>query len=343
MGFGMTGSNWLVRFAFTITAFGVVSFAQPAAAGDGAAAAEVLFAEGKRLVQEGNYAPACPKFEESQKLDPGMGTLYRLADCYEHVGRTTSAWAAFVEVAGSSKTSGQQARADDAKKRAVDLESTLPKLVIRVAQSELPGLVIKRGDVAVGRAQWNSPMPVDPGDVTVEASAPGRKNWRGSVATQARTLSQLEVPALELEPVVTSMVLSTEASAAKDRDAAGRASAFGTQRTLAVVAGIAGVAALGVGGAFGLVSIGKKSDADARCDATNACDDAGLSLRRDAMSAGNIGTIGFVAGGALAAAGAVLWLTAPSPGKRVGATSPRPLRAGIAPRWAGVSVEMELP
>src|SRR4051812_44001967 len=84
-----------------------------ALAGDGAAAAEVLFSDGKRLAQEGNYAAACPKFEESQKLDPGMGTLYRLADCYEHVGRTASAWAAFVEVAGSAKTSGQQARADD--------------------------------------------------------------------------------------------------------------------------------------------------------------------------------------------------------------------------------------
>ncbi len=272
-----------------------------------------------------------------------MGTLYRLADCYEHIGRTASAWAAFVEVAGSTKTSGQQARADDAKKRAEALEPTLPKLVIRVAEPDVPGLVIKRGEVAVGRAQWVTPMPVDPGNVSVVASAPGRKPWRGMVAVVARSASQLEVPALEREPVATPTAFSTDTSTAKNGDSDARPSSFGTQRTLAVVAGIAGVAALGVGGAFGLVSMGKKSDADKRCDATNACDDAGLALRHDAINSGNIGTIGFVAGGALVAAGVVLWVTAPSSAKRLGATAQRSLRAGIAPRWAGVSLQMELP
>src|SRR4051794_15794728 len=90
-----------VRLTPILAGLTMMLASRTAAGGDAAAAAEVLFSDGKRLVQERNFAAACPKFEESQKLDPGLGTLYRLADCYEHVGRTASAWAAFLEVAGS--------------------------------------------------------------------------------------------------------------------------------------------------------------------------------------------------------------------------------------------------
>jgi hypothetical protein len=311
-----------------------LAFAPSAFAGDGAAAAEVLFGEGKNLVQAGNYAAACPKFEESQKLDPGMGTLYRLADCYEHIGRTASAWAAFVEVAGSAKTSGQQARADDAKKRAAELEPNLAHLAIRVADAQLAGLVVKRGDVEVGKAQWNTAMPVDPGTVAVEASAPGRKTWRGSIVVQPKAASQIDVPKLDVETAAPSSSIATPSTGA-DREG------LGTRRTLALAAGAAGIVGLGLGTAFGLVSMSKGNDADGRCDAKNTCDTEGLALRRDAIDAGNIATIAFVAGGVLAAGGVVLWLTAPPRGaaKTVGQLP----RVGVAPRWAGVALQLELP
>jgi hypothetical protein len=318
----------------------LTAIAGPAAAGDGAAAAEVLFSDGKRLVEAGNYAAACPKFEESQKVDPGMGTLYRLADCYEHVGRTASAWAAFVEVAGSAKTSGQQARADDAKKRASELEPNLSRLVIRVAEPDLAGLVVKRGDVIVGQAQWNTPLPVDPGSLTVEAAAPGHKTWRGVVTVQARAAGQIYVPALEREAVAQPPPPGTALPQPNEPD---RGRSFGTQRTMAVVAGAAGIVALGVGGVFGLVSMSKKGDADTHCDAGNTCDDDGLALRRDAISAGNLSSVFFVAGGVLAATGIVLWLTAPSRTAASGAALPLAPRASISPRWAGIALQMELP
>jgi hypothetical protein len=328
------------RLAALLAALAVISFGGVAAAGDGAAAAEVLFAEGKRLAQAGSFAAACPKFEESQRLDPGLGTLYRLADCYERVGRTASAWAAFVEVAGSAKTAGQRARADDASKRASELEPSLARLVIRVVEPDQAGLVIKRGDVAVGRAQWSTPMPVDPGEVAVEASAPGKETWRGSVATTARAVSQLEVP--PLRDAKTPAPPATDGSPARPTDA--RPSSFGAQRTVAVIAGAAGVVGLGIGSAFGLISLSKKGDAGAHCDPSNACDSDGLALRRDALAAGDLSTVGFVAGGALAATAIVLWVTAPAPATRAGAATPRSTsRLGVTPRWGGLTVHMELP
>lgn len=306
-----------------------------ASAGEGSAAAEVLFSEGKRLAQDGDFAAACPKFEESQKLDPGTGTLYRLADCYEHIGRTASAWAAFLEVASSAKSAGQQARADDAKKRADSLEPKLTRLLVRVTDSTLPGLVVKRGNVDMGRPQWNAPMPVDPGEVTVDASAPGYKSWHGVVAIQATSSAEIVVPSLERE-----VVASPQGAAASQTVAP--SSSFGTQRTIAVAAGATGLVAIGVGGVFGLVSMSKKSDADKHCDANNACDSEGVGLRHDAVGAGNLSTLGFLAGGVLAATGIVLWVTSP---RRVtsGANVPPVHQARIAPRWGGVSFAMELP
>jgi hypothetical protein len=301
-----------------------------ALAGEGAAAAEALFAEGKRLAQEGQFAAACPKFEESQKLDPGMGTLYRLADCYEHVGRTASAWAAFLEVASSAKAASQQERADDAKKRADALEPNLAKLVIRVTEPDVAGLIVKRGEIVVGRGQWNTPLPVDPGDVSIEASAPDRMTWRGTAKVAERSSAEIAVPRLDRRPET-----KTKASPAPDQTPASGDSGLGTQRTLAIVAGVAGLAGIGIGSAFGLVSMSKKSDADGACDANNVCDTNGVAARHDAITAGNVSTVAFIAGAALVTTGAVLWFTAPS-----SRTTPR---AGVAPRWAGVELRVLLP
>jgi hypothetical protein len=42
-----------------------------------------LFDEAERLVASGKYADACPKYAESNRLDPQLGVLMYLADCYE--------------------------------------------------------------------------------------------------------------------------------------------------------------------------------------------------------------------------------------------------------------------
>jgi len=73
-----------------------------------------------------------------------------------------------------------------------------------------------------------------------------------------------------------------------------------------------------VGGFFGLRAMSKKSDSEVggACDSNNVCSTPeGLDAREQAVSAGGISTIAFVAGGVLVAGGVTLYLVG-GPAKR---------------------------
>jgi hypothetical protein len=75
---------------------------------------------------------------------------------------------------------------------------------------------------------------------------------------------------------------------------------------------VVGLAGIGAGTVFGIMSKGRHDEAQAHCDASNRCDAAGLGLRDDAIRNGTISTIAFAGGGAVLITGAILWLAAPS-------------------------------
>ena len=54
-----------------------------------------LYDDAEKEMGRSNYAVACLKYGESQRLDPQLGTLLHLADCWERAGKTASAWATF--------------------------------------------------------------------------------------------------------------------------------------------------------------------------------------------------------------------------------------------------------
>ena len=78
----------LTCFAVALLASGSPAGAQPAPLGNDRVAAEALFDEGRNLVAAGKIAEACPKFADSQRLDPSPSTLLNLASCWEKLGRT---------------------------------------------------------------------------------------------------------------------------------------------------------------------------------------------------------------------------------------------------------------
>src|SRR5262249_15429731 len=150
-------------------------------------AAEALFIEAKKLMNDGNYRDACPKLAESQRLDPGGGTLITLALCHEADGKTASAWAEFGEALTIALKDGREDRATVARLHAERLEPRLCHLTIRVDSevSNLQGIEVTQDGVMLERPAWGTALPVDPGEHHIEARAPGMKTWKGSVLVGA--------------------------------------------------------------------------------------------------------------------------------------------------------------
>lgn len=283
------------------------------------AAAQTLFYDARQLMNAGKYAEACPKLEESMRLDEGLGTAFNLADCNEHIGKLASAWAGFLDVAAGSKSAGQADREKLARKRAAALEPRLPKLVVDVPSS-LKDVTVKRDGIVVGAAAWGTPIPVDAGPHTITVSAPGKQWDTTSTAVEKQTV-HVTVPAdLPAAPVAEAPppppiveTTSTQVFVPPEPESRG-----GTQRALGWTLAAVGLAGIGVGAGFGLSSMSKRDDSRDHCQG-NACDPDGVALRSDAIKNGNIATVSMIAGGAAVVGGLALVLTAPKGAKdRVG-------------------------
>jgi hypothetical protein len=125
----------------------------------------------------GNYPEACAKLEESHRVDPAPGTLLNLADCYEHIGRTATAWELFLDVATLAQGAGRAQHETMARARAAALEPKLSKM--RVVTSDAPaGFAVHRDGIVLSPSEWGSALPVDPGQHLIEASAPNKRDVR---------------------------------------------------------------------------------------------------------------------------------------------------------------------
>lgn len=277
----------------------------PAAAESAAdqAKAEALFAEGRRLLTAARFAEACPKFAESQRLDPAIGTLLNLGDCYEKTGRTASAWSVFQDAVEMARVAKDTARGRAAKERAKALEVHLVKLTIQVpAASVTAGLLVKRDGVTVERSGWGAATPMDPGWHAIEATAPGKRRWMLPVTIDAaRAATSITVPPLEDLPA--------------DGGASGAEPAGRAQRLAGGILFGTGVAALGAGAIFTGLAVAKNDESAAHCHG-NRCDTLGVELRDDALGHARASTVAVVAGLAVITGGVVVWLTAPTSPKK---------------------------
>jgi len=181
----------------------VCGWAAPAAAQvSNAALAESLFREGKRLSGEHKFAEACPKFAESYKLDPGLGTLLNLASCHEAEGKPASAWAEFSEATSRAKREGDNERAQLADEHMRALEPKLAYFTISVAPgASIPGLVITFDSRELSSAALGVKIPVDPGKHQIAAAAPGKLSNSQTVdAPAAGGTLAVTLPALQDAP-----------------------------------------------------------------------------------------------------------------------------------------------
>ncbi len=298
------------------------------------AAAQLLFEQGRSLVEKGQFADACPKFDESERLAPGIGTVLWLADCYENTGRTASAWASFKEAAAAAALHHDD-RERVARDRADKLEANLARLTIVVAQAAATeGLQVHRDGTLVGSAEWGLDVPVDPGIHTIAASAAGRRPWSVSVQVAAgRETPAIVVPVLPLD-IARAEPASHVQEGERGTSAADRTRGNGERLAGIAISG-AGLVSVVVGTVFSFMakSTYDASNTGGACLPDNECNDEGKADRSHARTLALVATVTIGVGAAALAGGVIFFVAAPRP-------SPAPVSVALAPTPTGGSMRL---
>ena len=178
------------------TAFGLL-FLVSGVAGAQNKDARVLAEQGQGLLDQGNVVAACAKLAESARIERKLATELLLASCYERAGRTASAWSQYQVVAKLASEAGDKEwqREMMAIERSRALEKKLVRLTI-TAPAATAGLAIRRGGELLPSGQLGVAVPVDPGEITITATAPGFEPFSTTVRIAKQKLTTVEVPAL---------------------------------------------------------------------------------------------------------------------------------------------------
>ncbi len=217
---------------------------------------------------------------------------------------------------------------DDCTQRLDELERSQPTIVFDAKSAVGDDVVlvhvavdgVRLADILDGRA-----LGVDPGPHVFTFDVPGQASTmyrfvlkEGEKDRRERIILAATEPVGGVAPV----------SATEPRGQA--------QRVAGIVLGAVGLAGLGAGTVFGILTIRDWSNSKVECSLTSCPNHPQAVTDHDrAETAGTISTVGFIAGGVLLATGIVAWLTSPSTSRS--AASAR-LSPSLGPGMAGFSV-----
>jgi tetratricopeptide (TPR) repeat protein len=278
------------------------------------AAAEALFTEGRKAFDAGDYAIACARFAESQRLDPAVGTLINLAACSEKLGKLADAWETW-QRALRSLPPGDERRAG-VEQRAAAIDKKLPRLAIRLSPNAPAGAKVVRDGVTLGSASYGVELPVDPGDHEVTVVAPGHKDKSYKTTLAEGAHEALDVEAGEEESEAAPVALPTEPKPkpAPPPKPQPKPAASSSNRTLGwVLVGVGG-AGLALGSASGYLALSKKNTMDDDCETLKGrrvCGPDGLDAADSGKTWATVSTVAFAAGAAALGVGAYVLLTSP--------------------------------
>jgi hypothetical protein len=159
--------------------------------------AQALFDRGRELLGTGDFEHACALLAESQKLDPGGGTLLNLAVCHEKQGRLATAWIEYHDAESAAVHDDRKDRQAFVAERISALEGRLPHLVVVLPPDEPAGIVVRLDGAGLSTLAIGAPLPVDLGPHEVIATAPGYGAWTSAGVTASEgKLTEVRVPVL---------------------------------------------------------------------------------------------------------------------------------------------------
>lgn len=269
------------------------------------ARARTVAAQGRAAYDRGDLAKGCPLLEEAFRLDGQLlGAGFALAECREKEGKLATAHRIFLEIADKAQARGEE-RAGEARTRAAGLAPRLSQLKLDVssAAAQRQDLVVEVDGQPWPRATWGAPTPVDGGAHTIVARAGGVDPWSTTIDV-----------AVEGASVGVAVPFDRTEAKAADPVAPPLAAEAGEPfpwKTAGLVTGGVGVALLGTGIVLGVVAKGDYDSVESDCDANNECTSSAAATRNDARSLAGVGTVLFVGGAILAAAGVTVFIVGP--------------------------------
>jgi hypothetical protein len=302
-----------------------------AAAQDGPSAADRatarrLATEGQIALKKGDFDTAADRFERANDLLGAPTFLVRLARARVGQGRLVEAYETYRKVLRD----GVPADAPEAFRRAlaeakVEVKAVEPRLAwvsVNVAGANPDVVEVRLNNAVIPRSALGAQRPVDPGTLQVRATAEGYRTAEAEVQlAEGEHLPAIELKMIALPRQDAAFAVNNNGDPLMTAD--GGEPAFIAQSTLGYLTlGLGGVG-LAVGGVTGLLAINAKQDLLDLCPDRegNYClvmDDAAGTKRaqaqqnkRDMDLFADTTTIAFIAGGALAATGLILLITAP--------------------------------
>ncbi len=291
----MRAAGWFVILALGASPLGVAAQARDATA------AEVMFNAARAAADRGDHREACEKFRESHRLDPAAGTLLNIGDCAERTEQLALAWRSYSEALQLLPT--EDRRTAFAKSKLAEVEARVPWLTVRLAEGTPDDAQVIRDGVALGRAAFGVPFPVDPGRLALTVRADGREDklYTLTLEVGARREETLEVGPPTPPSAVARPPASRPAPVAPDPKPTapskerGTTSSGGT-RTLGIVLAGIGVAGFATSGVAAAMILREKSAVEDECNADRRCTSAGLDAASTGRTLDVVGTAAFAVG-----------------------------------------------
>jgi hypothetical protein len=308
------------------TRFTVVLFALSFAGGNARAQSEADKGQAREFgnqamaaAERNDWVKAEDLFRRAEELYDAPTLLLGLARARTHLGKYVEAWEDYhrilVQPLPPNASAALRQAVEDARKEISTIEGKRGRLTITVSGPDRP--IVTLDGVAIPVAALGAERPANPGSHVIHVEADGFEPsdtnvtvTPGAAAATATITLRPKPHAATTEPAPgapgVSPSTATAAEGAPDP----------TRRTLGLVGIGVGGAGLILGAVTGIVAMGKHSTITSSSCATSAgCSASDLMDYQSTVSSyntmGTLSTVGFIAGGVLAAAGAVIFFTAP--------------------------------
>jgi hypothetical protein len=251
--------------------------------------ADALFREGRAAMKAGDLDVACPKLEKSYQLEPAPGAAVNLGDCFDKQGKVGSALLAY-QAARKLLKAGDP-RIGPVDKQIAALEKRAPKLTITLAPDAPEGTRVTRDGKGVDFSDFGRALPMNPGEVVIVVTAPGRPESEFRVVLTEGANNELVVTPPELSGKTRTHSGNEDSRLSRTHD-----SSVGPGAA-AVGVGVAGLAGLAIG-TIALVQASNKCPTNSKCSGSD---------HDSASTWQTVGIVSLIVGGGGIAAAVLLW------------------------------------